>query len=224
MKRILATISLSLVTGLGSIYAQDVNSILGRMDVASTTFKGMTADVQMTTFTAIIGDKTVENGTLKLQRVKDGSVRAIIDFSGQTDSREIAFLGRTIRIYYPNLNSYQDYDVGKNTDVLNQFLLLGFGSSGKQLAQSYEITPDGQEKISGQDTAKLLLIPKDPKVKERLSKIEIWIPAGAAYPVQQQFFEPSGNYRIVSYNTEKINPPMKHTLELKLPNGAKKQS
>lgn len=221
MNKLLPILCLSIFTAVGN--AQSVDAILGRMDQAAPRFRGMSADVQMTTYTAIIGDKTVENGTLKMQRLKSGEVRAILDFSAQTDARDIAFLGKIIRIYYPHLNAYQDYDVGKNTDVLNQFLLLGFGSSGKDLAHSYTITADGTEKIAGQETTKLLLVPNDPKVKERLSKIEMWIPNDAAYPIQQQFFEPSGNYRIVAYTNVKINPPMKGTLELKLPSGAKKQ-
>ena len=221
MRKLLPVLCLSLFAT--AAYAQSVDAVLTRMDQAARRFRAMSADVQMTTFTAIIGDKTVEDGTLKMQRLKSGEVRAIIDFSHQTDAREIAFLGKIIRIYYPNLQTYQDYDVGKNTDILNQFLLLGFGSSGKELSRSYTITQDGTEKIAGQDTTKLLLIPNDPKVKDRLSKIEMWIPNDAAYPVQQQFFEPSGNYRIVTYLNIKINPPMKGTLELKLPSGAKKQ-
>ncbi|HSU61645.1 MAG TPA: hypothetical protein VLI55_20215 [Bryobacteraceae bacterium] len=221
MRKLLPVLCLSLFAT--AAYAQSVDAVLTRMDQAAPRFRAMSADVQMTTFTAIIGDKTVEDGTLKMQRLKSGEVRAIIDFSHQTDAREIAFLGKIIRIYYPNLQTYQDYDVGKNTDILNQFLLLGFGSSGKELSRSYTITQDGTEKIAGQDTTKLLLIPNDPKVKDRLSKIEMWIPNDAAYPVQQQFFEPSGNYRIVTYLNIKINPPMKGTLELKLPSGAKKQ-
>ena len=221
MRKLLPVLCLSLFAT--AAYAQSVDAVLTRMDQAAPRFRAMSADVQMTTFTAIIGDKTVEDGTLKMQRLKSGEVRAIIDFSHQTDAREIAFLGKIIRIYYPNLQTYQDYDVGKNTDILNQFLLLGFGSSGKELSRSYTITQDGTEKIAGQDTTKLLLIPNDPKVKDRLSKIEMWIPNDAAYPLQQQFFEPSGNYRIVTYLNIKINPPMKGTLELKLPSGAKKQ-
>jgi outer membrane lipoprotein-sorting protein len=215
--------ALCLLASIALAQSQDVNAILARMDQAAPAFRAMSADVQMKTFTAIIGDTTVESGTLKMQRLKNEDVRAVLDFSGQTDAREIAFLGKIVRIYYPNLKTYQDYDVGKNTDVLNQFLLLGFGSSGKQLAQSYDITSDGSEKIAGRDTTKLLLIPKDQKIKDHLSKIEIWIPDNAPYPVQQQFFEPSGNYRIVTYTNVRINPPMKGTLELKLPSGAKKQ-
>jgi len=138
--------------------------------------------------------------------------------------QEIAFFGNVIRMYYPKLKMYQDYDVGKNADVLNQYLLLGFGSSGKELAQSYEISAEGTEKVAGTDTTKLLLVPKSAGVKEHLSKIEMWIPANAAYPIQQQFYEPTnGNYRRVTYSNVKLNPSFKGNLELKLPSGVKRR-
>jgi outer membrane lipoprotein-sorting protein len=203
--------------------AQSVDAVLARMDQAAPGFRGMSADVKMTTYTAILSDTTTEDGTLKMQRLKSGEVRAIIDFSAQQDARVIAFLGKIVRIYYPKLPAYQDYAVGKNTDVLNQFLLLGFGSSGRQLAQSYQISMEGAEKVAGKDTTKLLLVPNDSKVKEHLTKIEMWVPNDAAFPIQQQFYEPSGNYRIVTYINVKINPPMHGVLELKMPSDVKKQ-
>jgi outer membrane lipoprotein-sorting protein len=214
---------LCMLAGALALPAESVDSILSRMDQAAPLFHGVSADIHMITYTAIIGDKTDENGTLKMQR-KGGTVRAIIDFSGQTDAREIAFLGNIIRMYYPKLKMYQDYDVGKNSNVLNQFLLLGFGSSGKELAQSYEITAAGTENVAGVATTKLLLIPKSEGVKQRLSKIEMWIPTDAAYPIQQQFYEPSGNYERVTYSNVKLNPPIKGNLELKLPSGVKRRS
>jgi outer membrane lipoprotein-sorting protein len=204
--------------------AESVDEILSRMDRAAPTFHGMSADIHMLTETAIINDKTEEDGTFKWQRSKDGGVRAIMDFSGQNDARVLAFLGNIIRMYYPKLKMYQDYDVGKNSDVLNQFLLLGFGTSGKELAQGYEISAGGTANVAGQDTTKLLLVPKSAKMKEHLLKIEMLISAGAAYPIQQQFYEPSGNYKVVTYRNVKVNPSMKGTLELKLPSGVKRRS
>lgn len=205
------------------LQADTVDDILNRMDQAAPQFHSILANLQMTTYTAIISDTTTDSGNFSMQRGKGGAVRAIIDFSGQKDAREIAFFGKTIRIYYPNLKVFQDYDLGKNSDVLNQFLLLGFGSSGRDLKQAYDVSSEGTEKIAGQDTTKLLLISKDIKVKDKLARIEIWIPASAAYPVQQQFFEPSGNYRRVTYSNIKLNAPIKGNLELKLPSGAKRR-
>jgi outer membrane lipoprotein-sorting protein len=212
---------LALAPGLSG---QDVAAILKHMDEAAPKFKAMSANVEMLTYTAVISDKTVENGTLQMQRLGSGEIRAIVDFSKQQDARVIAFLGKIVKIYYPNLKQYQIYEVGQNSDILNQFLLLGFGSSGRELAQAYTITGEGTEKIAGPDTAKLLLVPKDPKVKEHLSKIEVWIPAGAANPIQQQFYDPNGNYRLVSYSNINLHPSFHGVLELKVPNNVKRQS
>jgi outer membrane lipoprotein-sorting protein len=215
---------LCLLLGCSVLHAQNVSEILARMDAAAPNFHGITADVRMLTYTAILSDTTTENGTLKMQRLNSGDVRAIIDFTQQTDARVIAFLGKVVRIYYPNLHEYQDYDIGKNSNVVNQFLLLGFGSSGRELAQSYNITFEGSEKVSGQDTSKLLLMPKDKKVLEHLKQAEVWIPNGAAYPLQQQFDEPSGNYRRATYSAIQLNPTIRGTLDLQLPPGTKRQS
>ena len=202
--------------------AESLDTILARMDQASETFKGVAANVQMVTFTKVIDDKTTENGTLKMQRQKDKSTRAIIDFTGKNDARTIYFAGSKIRIFFPKLKLYQDYDVGKS-DVLNQYLLLGFGSSGKELSQNYDIKAVGGEKIDGQETTKLELIPKSPKIGETLTKVDVWIPLNAAYPVQQQFFKPNGDYFTTTYSEIKLNPSLKGNLELKLPSGATKQ-
>ena len=205
--------------------AEDVSTILARMNEAASAFHTASADLTMITYTAIIDDKTVENGTLKMQREKSGETRAVIDFSGQKDAaREIGLFGKTVRIYYPNGPYYQDYDLGKNSDVLNQFLLLGFGSSGDELSRNYTISQDGTEKLSDVNTTKLLLVPKDSKALQYLAKIELWIPDGQSNPLQQQFYKPSGNYQKVTYTHLQLNPPIKGTLEIKMQKGTPKRS
>jgi outer membrane lipoprotein-sorting protein len=158
-----------------------------------------------------------------MQREKDKSTRALIEFTGDSDARVIFFAGNRIRMYFPKLKLYQDYDVGKSSDVLNQYLLLGFGSSGSELAENYEIIDAGVETIAGKETTKLELMPKSAKVKETLAKVDVWIPQGTAYPVQQQFFKPSGDYFTMQYSNIQLNPPVKGSLEFKLPKGATKQ-
>jgi outer membrane lipoprotein-sorting protein len=203
--------------------AENLNTILARMDEASQSFKAVSANVQMTTFTKVINDKTIENGTLEMQRQKGKGTRAIIDFSRQSDARIISFFGSTIRIYYPKLKLYQDYNVGQSSDVLNQYLLLGFGSSGKELMESYDITSAGEETVAGQEATKLVLTPKAEKVRETLSKVEVWIPQGMAYPLQQKFSKPSGDDFTTRYSDIKLNPAIKGNLEFKPPPGTKKQ-
>jgi outer membrane lipoprotein-sorting protein len=185
----------------------------------------MSADVQMVTYTAIIDSTISENGSLKMQKGKGGEIRAVVDFSGVKDSaREIGLSGKTVRMYFPNAKYFQDYDFGKNGDLINQFLLLGFGASGDELSKSYTITSEGTDKIAGVTATKMLLVPKDAKVKEKLARVELWIPEGQANPIQQQFFEePSGNYRKMTYSNIQLNPPMRGTLEIRLPPGTQQR-
>ncbi|MBV9083231.1 MAG: outer membrane lipoprotein carrier protein LolA [Acidobacteriaceae bacterium] len=145
----------------------------------------------------------------------------MLDFPGQ---RTIELKGKVVRVYFPQLNQYQEYDLGDKSQMINQFLLLGFGSSGKDLAGAYEISSEGNENVGDQPATKLQLVPKDAKVKEQLQRVELWIPADQAYPVRQQFYEPSRNWRKVTYSDIKLNPPIKGNLEFKLPRNAKKQS
>ena len=192
--------------------------MLQRMDQAAPAFKAMTADLKMVTYTKILDDKAIETGRVTMQRVKKSDTRAVIEFSGEA-ARTLTLQGKTVRIYYPNLKQYQDYDVGKTVNV-NQFLLLGFGSSGKELSANYDIKSAGTEKIAGVDTAKLLLTPKDKKAQEHLKTAEIWVPNDSPNPIQQRFNEPSGNYRLVTYSNIKINPRLPQDIQLAVPPGA----
>lgn len=224
MKRFLCALSTLTFTCL--LQAQSLQDALARMDKAAPGIHAMTAQVKMTTYTAVIDDQSVEDGTLRMQKTKGGDVRAVVEFKGASDARTVALLGRLVEIYYPNLNQYQKYDLGKQGETADQLLLLGFGTSGSDLAKSYEITRVKSETVGAQDTDELELTPKDPAVRAKLAKVDLWIPVNAGYPIQQQFFDPPkpGNWRIVTYSDVSLNPDIPGTLDLKLPKGAKKQS
>ena len=206
-----------------SLSGETTESILSRMDKAAPSFQGVTADLKMTTYNKVLDDKTVEYGTLQMQRTKAKETRAVIDFSAQTDARIIGFEGKNVRMYYPKLDEYTDTSLGKDSNVLNRFLLLGFGTSGKDLAANYTIKNEGTDKANGSAATKLLLTANDNQVKERIEKVEIWVAEGAAYPIQQQFYQPSGNYQLVSYSKVVINPSGQGRVKLEMPSTAKKQ-
>lgn len=206
-----------------SVYGESVPSILGRMDAAAPLFHAAISGLTMHTYESIIDSDTKEDGSFEMQRNGANDVRAILTFTGKGSARTLFFQGKRLLIYFPNVNSYQIVDMGGKSQLLNQYLLLGFGSSGKDLAAAYDISDGGTENINGQPATKLVLIPKDEKTKASLSKVEIWIPPNAAYPVQQKFYQPNGDTRTVTYSDVKINPSMHGNLEFKVPSGAKQQ-
>lgn len=207
-----------------ALQAQSLNDVLSRMDKAAPLFHALSANVEMVEYNALLSSTTRQTGNLQMQRLKAGNVRAILTFDGgEGDARTIGFLGKKLEVYYPKLNAYQVFEIGKDSGVVNQYLLLGFGSSGTELAQSYNIKFQGPEKVAGRDTSKLELTPKDSAVQQKLQKVLMWVPNDGANPVQQQFYEPSGNYRKLTYTGITVNPQIKGTLDLHLPSGATRQ-
>lgn len=196
--------------------------ILSRMDEAAATFKGLRADIVRVKYTSILDDRSEESGSMAILRSgKDMRARILIT---KPSDRAVSFQGNEVEIFYPKLNTVQIFDVGKNRGLIDQFLLLGFGSSGKDIAKSYSVKVVGQETIDGVNTTRIVLTPKSPKVRESLKSVEMWIPDGKAYPIRQKFVEPSGDYMEVTYRNSQVNPGLTAAdLKLDLPSGVKRE-
>ena len=59
--------------------------------------------------------------------------------------------------------------------------------------------------VNGIETEKLELIPKSARLKNNIARILLWIDPARGISVQQQFFEPSGDYRMAKYSDIQIN-------------------
>jgi outer membrane lipoprotein-sorting protein len=157
-----------------------------------------------------------------LKRAGPKDTRMLIDLT-EPDPKTVAFQGRKLEIYYPKIETVQEYDVGKNKNLLDQFLLLGFGSTSKELESAYDIRVAGPETVAGQKTTRLELIPKSSDVQQHLKKVELWI-AESGYPAQQKFYLPAGDYSLVTYINLKPNVDMPDSaLKLKLPKNVKRE-
>jgi outer membrane lipoprotein-sorting protein len=55
------------------------------------------------------------------------------------------------------------------------------------------------------ETAKLDLVPKSDKLRNTFSHIVLWIDPARGISVQQQFFEPSGDFRLAKYSDIQLN-------------------
>jgi outer membrane lipoprotein-sorting protein len=59
--------------------------------------------------------------------------------------------------------------------------------------------------VDGVDTGKLELVPKSEKARNQFPRILLWIDPGHGILVQQQLFQPDGNYRLAKYSKILIN-------------------
>ena len=73
------------------------------------------------------------------------------------------------------------------------------------MLKSFEVKYIGPEKLDGMDTAKLELVPKSVKGRNMFDHIWLWIDLSRGVSVQQQLFEPSGDYRLAKYSDIQLN-------------------
>jgi outer membrane lipoprotein-sorting protein len=117
--------------------------------------------------------------------------------------------GDNIYIYNPGLKRVEEYSLGKNRALFDQYLLLGFGTQGKELQKRYLVTLLGEPVLDDKKTAEIELTPKSEQVRNNFSKIQIWFDESSWLPVQQQFFETgSGDYFIIRYSKIARNPDL----------------
>jgi outer membrane lipoprotein-sorting protein len=117
----------------------------------------------------------------------------------------VLFADGKVQLYQPKIAEVQEFTLGKNQDMLEQFLLLGFGTSGSEMLKSYNAVYKGPEKVEGEDAVRLDLTPKSPSVASKLIRIELWLSPQTWQPVQQKFYEPSKDYLIARYRGLQVN-------------------
>lgn len=200
-----------------------LDEVLAKLDQGAAKFSSITGGISRVTYTKVIDDKAVEEGSIALKKTGSKDLQVLIRID-KPDAKTVAFRGGKAEIFYPKLKTVQEYDLGKRTGLIDQFLLVGFGTTGRDLKSNYEIKLVGQEMVSGENAYRLDLTPTSKAMLEQFRKLELWIVEGGAYPVQQKFTQPSGDYYLFTYNNVKLNPPLgDDALKLNLPKGVKRE-
>lgn len=204
--------------------AQEIHALLARLDKAAAEFKAMTAQVSYVTHTDVLNEDNAETGTAMLEKVQAGEVKGRVDFVAP-DPHIVTFQKQRLQRYSPKIKTLEVYDLEKNGEQIDKFIMLGFGTSGSELAKDYDVAMLGVEPLKGQ-SGKFIhvrLTPKTAEARQYVKTVEQWIPEqGDPYPIQEKILQPSNDYVVVSYSDLKINPHLKpDELELKLPAGVK---
>lgn len=203
--------------------AEPLESVLARMDREAGTFRDLTARLQKTTHTAVLNDTSQESGTLWIKRSGARDLIMRIEFT-EPNPRALAFEGSSGQIYYPKIQTVQIYNLGKNRSLVDQFLLLGFGTPGRDVAKNYTMRVLGQETVGADNCTRLELTPKSSEVLQYIQKVELWIPETAGHPVQQKILQPGGDYMLIAYSQIQWNPQLQEgAFRLNLPKGVKRE-
>jgi outer membrane lipoprotein-sorting protein len=178
-----------------------LEAVQRQMDEAAKDFHSLSADVERTKVTVVVNDRSTETGTIRVRGDK-----MLLQLNAP-DARTVLRNGDNLYLYNPGLQRVEEYNLGKNRGLVDQFLLLGFGTSGKELRKAYLVTLEGEPTIGDRRTVKLELTPKADAVRKQISRVDLWLDLSSMLPVQQEFYETgSGDYSVVRYSHVVKNP------------------
>lgn len=202
-------IAASLVSGVVSarpaFAADDLQSVLHKLDAAAQKFHTTSADFEFDSLTTEpIEDKDVQTGTEYFERTGNTYRMGahIKDDNGHPAPKTVVSSGGTIKLYeqLPNhvttLTKFSQYQ---------SWFMLGFGASGKELKEKWDIKYLGPEKIDGVATEKLEMVAKDPTVRKNVPKVTLWMDVDRGVSIKQMFDQGEGQSRICQYTNIKIN-------------------
>lgn len=172
------------------------------MDDAARQLKTISADLTYTTVTVLVNDHSTQTGELFFRKGK--RLEVLVRFL-KPDLKVILFKHNRAEIYYPKINQVQEYDLEKHSSMLQRFLLLGFGTPISDLESSYRVKPLGEKRLGNETTQLIELTPLQKGVASQLTRVDLWVSETSWLPVQQEFFEPSGDYLVASYKGIRVN-------------------
>jgi outer membrane lipoprotein-sorting protein len=172
------------------------------MDSSARDFHSLSASIEHIKYTAVVNDSSKESGQMWVEK-KDDRMR--IEFSNP-DKRTILRSGDSLFLYNPKINRVEEYNLGKNRALVDQYVLLGFGTRSENVKKSYLVAYNGEQDLDGKRVVVLELTPKSDDVRSQISKVQIWVDESSWLPIQQKFFEAgSADYLIFHYSDLKKN-------------------
>ena len=197
----------------GTPGAGGLDPVLKKMDAVAAKFASAQADFEWDRYEKVINEvDSFQTGTVYYRRAgKDVEMMAEVKKEGsgldqlKPEPKYVLFKDGKVQVFQLKLNQVTEWALGKNASDFESYLVLGFGGSGDDLVKSFDVTYVGPETIEGVATAKLQLVPKSDRVKNYFKQIFLWIDLDRGISVQQQFFEPQGDYRLSKYHSIQLN-------------------
>jgi len=184
--------------------SDELQRVLSKMDQVAANFRTTQAAFVWNQYQKVVDETDTQKGTVYFRR-SGNEIQMAADINDPTSPKYVLFTDSKVEVFQPKIDQVTRYNTGKDRATVESFLVLGFGGSGRDLVKSFDVKYLGTEKVGGVDTAKMELVPKSQKVRNTFDHIWLWIDPSRGVSVQQQLFEPSGDYRLAKYSDIQLN-------------------
>jgi outer membrane lipoprotein-sorting protein len=203
-----ALVALAILPARTLFAADNLQKVLQQLDVAAANFHSTTADFEFDSIqTDPIPDKDVQKGVVYYERKGSAFQMGvhIREVNGKAVPKVLTISHGVSRLFEQLTDQVTTFTkAGK----YEGYLVLGFGASGRELAEKWEMKYLGSEVFDGVKTEKLELVAKDPAVLKLFPKVDIWIDTERGVSLKQVFDEGQGQSRTCHYFNIKTNQPL----------------
>jgi len=184
--------------------SDQLQRVLIQMDKTAANFRTTQAAFVWDQYQKVVDEHDLQKGTVYFRRAGN-EIQMAAEITSSDSPKYVLFTDSKVEVYQPKIDQVTRYNTGKDRATVESFLVLGFGGSGKDMLKSFDVKCIDAEKVDGADTAKLELVPKSPKGRNTFDHIWLWVDTSRGVSVQQQLFEPSGDYRLAKYSDIQLN-------------------
>jgi outer membrane lipoprotein-sorting protein len=187
---------------------KEKDKVLRRLDAAAANFRSTQADFQFDSVeTDPIHEDDVQKGTVYYER-KAGVFQMaahIREFNGKPAPKIYAYADGAVKLYEPMIDQLTTFT---KAGQYQSWFMLGFGASGKDLEEKWEIKYLGSETLDGVKTEMLEMVPKDPAIRQNLSKVTMWVDPERAVSLKQVLNFGPTEYKVCVYFNISVNQPL----------------
>jgi outer membrane lipoprotein-sorting protein len=194
----------------GMAQSAGLESVLNQMDKTAASFRTTQASFVWDQYQKVVDEHDLQAGKVYFRRVGNDTQMAA-DIT-DPDRKYVLYADSKVEVYQPKIDQVTSYNTGKNRADFESFLVLGFGGGGHDMLKTFEVKYLGTEKLGEVDTAKLDLVPKSQKARNTFQHIVLWIDPARGVSLQQQLFDPSGDYRLAKYSEIELNQKIPDTV------------
>lgn len=180
-----------------------LDSLLNKMDAAAAQFRSASAAFTWEQYQKVVEETDTQKGKIYFRKT-DGQSQMAADIT-EPDPKYVTYTDNKLQLYQPRIDQITVYNAGQNHEEVESFLVLGFGGGGHDLLKSFDVKYLGAETVLGVATEKIDLTPKSQKLRNNIEHIILWIDPARSVSVQQQFFQPGGDYRLTKYSDIELN-------------------
>ncbi|MGA3034688.1 MAG: hypothetical protein ABSD70_15495 [Terracidiphilus sp.] len=186
--------------------ADDLQRVLEELNTAAKSFHTTSADFKFDSKQTLpVPDEEIQTGTVYYERSGPSFKMGV--HVAKVDNRDVpkvivCCVGGKIQMYEKLTNTTSTLD---KFSQYQSWFMLGFGASGTDLEEKWDITYGGPETIDGVRTEKLILVAKDQTVRRNIAQVTVWMDTRRGVSLRQLFDQGGGQSRDCHYTGIKVN-------------------